>query len=759
LLIEKDSVVQADLSDEQGIFNIMASRGNYVLSVFYFGDTVFSQNILLNKNIDLKTIKIHPKTKELQEITVVAQKPLIERRADRLIFNAANLPTADGGNVIDILRATPSLLVNNNTISIVGKGSVNILVNERFIQLSGEELMIFLKSLRANDVEKIEVITTPPAKYSAEGNSGLVNIVLKKTAQNSWNGSVFGNYTQTKYSEGSVGSSFNYRKNRLSFYTSASYYGGKSYGEDEAVIYYPDLKWINKGNFTSISHYISFRGGFDVEVMDKWLVGAMYVGSFGNTPTSAKDDKITLFDISVDNNAGLIETHGNDNAASNIHSANLHTVYKIDTLGGKINFDFDFLDYNSNNNSKFGSSTSNSQHSEIPNNFTGQNNILDRKINNYSIQIDVEQAIKKVNLNYGVKLSFSDTDNDIKVFDLSSSIPIEISNQSNKFLYRENTQSIWISANAKFGKDKWEAQAGLRGENTQFKGNSVTMDTIFRKKYFELFPTAYLSFSPNNKNIFYLEYGRRISRPSFSQLNPFRSYSSPYYYFVGNPELQPSISNSVSLGYIFNNIFQTSLFFDYDKNNSGGGIVLIDTNTYTSYGTRLNYLNKYDFGVGVVYIFKKLNWWTSQNSVNVWYDKVFSKIYPITPKIMEGVGANFQTYNILYFNKNQTVQAGFEFSYSPPQILELSYSFQKFNLNAFVKMLFLQKKLSLTLSGNNLLKAYSFNTESQRNGILYYSKGYYEPLNIRLSISYSFGNNDINVKERSAGNEDEKNRL
>jgi hypothetical protein len=736
-----------------------AEHGDYTLQIRFLGDTLFSQTVSLNSNLDLKTIKTEPKTNLLQEVDIVERHKIIERKPDRLVFNTSNLPSTDGGNVIDILKVTPLLIVNDNSISIVGKGAVNVLLNDRFVQLSDEELINFLKGLPANDVKNIEVITTPPAKYSAEGNSGLINIVLKKAINNTWNASVFGRYTQSKYAIGSGGGNFNYRKNRFSFYTSASYSGGKSYTEDKSETYYPEIKWLSKSNYTYLSNNFNVHGGFDVDITERFLIGAMYIGSFGFAPKSIDYNKTSLSDILKDSVAGNIKTDGNGNSNSNTHSTNLHSIIILDSLGSKLNFDFDFISYNATSAKTFCSVTDNSILATVPNGFISQNNLLHRNINNYSAQIDAEHAIKMFQMNYGARFSFSQTDNDIKVSDLSSGTEMPDINQSNQFLYKENMQAVWISTSTQFGQRKWEAQVGLRGENTIFSGNSVTMDTLFDKHYFELFPTAYLGYNMNERNIFYLEYGRRISRPSFGQLNPFRSYSSPYYYFVGNPALKPAISNNVVLGYVFDNVFQVGAFFDYEKDNQGGGIVLLDSANYMQIGTRLNYLDSYDAGVAAVYVFQKFSWWTSQNSANVWYYQAKSKIYPLTPKTMQGVGLNLQTYNIFYLNKNQTIQTGFDFSYTPPQITELTYSYQRFMLNAFFKMLFFERKLSITLQGNNILMEKSFNTKSERNGMLLYSNGYYDPIHFRIAISYNFGNNNIRVEQRKNSNEEEKKRL
>jgi len=758
LLVQNDSVCYYEMTDENGNFAVNAKRGDYHLYVKQFSDTLYQQQLTLTNDVDLQTI-IVAQGKELQDVTVVAKKKLIERRVDRTVFNVENLPSVEGGDVMDILRITPTLIVTSDKIAIVGKGSVNVLIDDRFIKLSGEELTVFLKSLRADEVQSIEVITTPPAKYEAEGNSGLINIVMKKTPQNTWKSSLFSSYIQDKNGYGNIGGGFNYRKNKLSFYTNISYGGGKSYARDDTKIYYPDLNWHTVGNYNYNTKYSAgVRAGFDVDITDNWTVGAVYMGSFRNSKTASNThtDILTKDDNSI---AALVDSKGDSKGNSNTNSANIHSIITLDSLGRKLNIDFDILNYKTNSNDNYSSTTSASQVAAIPNNYEDLRQNLDRKITNYSAKIDMEHPFKAFNLSYGVKLSFTRTNNNIVTHDLSSGIAVLNPQQTNNFLYRENTQAIYLSGSAGFGKNKqWQLQIGLRGENTQWEGRSVTMDSVNKSSYFQIFPTAYLSFNPSEKHVLSLEYGRRINRPGFDELNPFRWYSNPYYYLEGNPELKPSISNNIVLQYVFDGVLSIALFGDYQTENRST-VITMDSVDYVQAVKRLNFYNSYDVGLGVGYEFNKLKWWLGQIGMNLWFVHSDSKIYPVTPKSQEGYGTQFLTYNNFYIDKNQNFSAGFFFSYSPPTEESMVYDYTKFTLNAFVKMLFLEKQLSVTLTGNNLLNEYDFNNRRQSYDNLIFSKGLYSPLNVRLAVSYTFGSKKINDQQHQISNEDEKNRL
>jgi len=756
LLLQNNTVLQSQLTDETGQFLLRLLQGKFSMIIRQLGDTLYMENIDITQTVDLGIVKVQLKSNMLQEITVTAQKKIIERRTDKMVFNVASMPGTKSSDVMELFRVVPGVVVSNNAIAIVGKGSVSVMINGRSIKFSGDELANFLRTLRADDVQKIEVVTTPPAKYDAEGNLGLINIVMKKTTIDTWNAAVFGNYRQAEYAHGSLGGSFNYQRKALSFYANASYGNGKSYMDDEGVIFYPTLKWENKGDYTNRSNSFNSRIGFDVDIYNNWTVGAQYIGSLGSS-NNHNNNHTALFNITDNSDAGLIATKTSGASTSGMHSGNIHSTVQLDSLGRKINVDFDILSYNANSDAIYKSNTDGSTDIQIPNGFASAGNILDRKITNYAAQIDVEHPIKIINLNYGVKLSFTRTNNNIQVNELSTGVPVNDPDQTNKFLYDEKIQAFYVSGNTQLG--KWGIQVGLRAENTQFTGNSVTMDTVFNKSYFEIFPTAFFTFNPNEANIFYTEYSRRINRPGFSHLNPFRSYSSPYYYFAGNPELRPMFTDNLSIGYVYNYQFQLAFDYSRDKDNFGGGVVILDKDGYTQKGTRLNYLDGYSVGGRIVYVFNKLSWWMSQNTLSAYYQHSESKIYPLTPKSSDGYEVYFYTNNIFYFNKKQTVSAGFDLSIAPAKTSNLNYHYAQKNLNAFVKMLFFDNQLSVTLTANNLLREYSFNWRGESNGILQYSRAYYEPRFFRLSVSYSFGSKKINVVQRKVSNEEEKGRL
>jgi outer membrane receptor protein involved in Fe transport len=330
--------------------------------------------------------------------------------------------------------------------------------------------------------------------------------------------------------------------------------------------------------------------------------------------------------------------------------------------------------------------------------------------------------------------------------------------QSDLFEYNENTEALYVSGNKKFGKNKWEIQIGLRMESTQTVGNSISYNQITKYDYTNFFPTTYLSYAPIENHNFSLNYSKRISRPGFNELNPFKWYSTPYSYSEGNPYLRPTYTNNLEFNYSYKDYLYTTVYYSKSVDNSGQ-VVLLNGNDYTQKITRLNYFDGFTTGIQQVCVFKKVKWLESQNSLSVYFQHSDSKIDPITPKTTEGFGASIMTSNTFTLNKEKTILSGFDLQYnSPHKSNDLVYNYSSTRLNVYVRMFFLNKNLQLSLVGNNLLKAYDFNNTSNRNNIEARYSGYYDSRYFRLSLTYKFGNSKINVNQRKISNEDEKGR-
>jgi hypothetical protein len=752
----KDSIIRNELTREDGSFTFSdLPQGTYTLQIKQIGVVLYSQDIDLTNDLDLGNIKAIQE-KEIQSVVVTGQKKLFERKVDRLVFNVENSIAASGGDAVEALKVTPGIIVDNDKISMIGKSGMSVMVNDRLVQLSEDDLINYLKSIPSDNIKSIEVITAPPAQYEAEGNSGIVNIVLKKAKSNSWNGILNTGYNQGVYGTGNVGGSFNYNKDKLTISLSGNYSNGEKKLTDGSETLYPSQKWDSKSNGKSYTNMLSARGLIDYQITKKWNMGIQYVASY-NKPGSSSINRITLSDYTTGAVDSTLITKTHSNAERRLNSVGWFSTIALDTLGRALDIKFDYFNYNNDRNNSFGTNTFNKGQELIENSYYSVANSGGLNINNYSAQIDMKHPLKFINLSYGGKLTFTQTNGDTNYFDTTGGTPLIDLSKSNVFDYTENIQALYVSGNKKFG-EKLEMQLGLRLESTQTEGVSQTTGQNTKHNYLEIFPTFHMSYSANDKNKYSLSYNKRISRPDFNSVNPFRFYSGQYYYMEGNPFLKPAISHNLELSYMYKDYLQTGVFFSIEKDNFAQ-VTFLNDEDHIKEVKRLNYFDSYDIGIGQAYSYNKLGWWQNYNMLVVFYAYSRSQIYPVTPKSMDIFNGRIYTSNTFILNKSKTLSLGFVLSYMPPaRSGDLVENGSKTQMDAFFRMMFLDKKLQISLHGNNLFKEYDFNNKGVRNGIEVANKGFYDTRYFRIALSYKFGNSNLKTKQTEESNKDERNR-
>ena len=754
VLLAKDSAVKNALTGNDGSFSLVAPQGDYTLLLRRFGDTLYTQPIGVAKNMDLGTIKIKT-SGELQTVTITAQRPLIERKIDRLVFNVENSVAATGGDALDALKVTPGISVQNDQISMIGKSGLAVMINDRILNLSGDALISYLKSIRTEDIQSIEVITTPPAKYDAEGNSGIINIKLKKAAPNSWNATVYGAYTQFHNANGNEGANFRYNKNKLSFYANVSHNDGVYlYRTENEKIYYPDtfynslgtMKWDYGKNFSG-------NAGVDYDFSKKLSMGAQYIYTLNDLSTTQPNNTYLYSPYGTPEN--LIQTATTGVRNNNGNNFNYHTVYTIDSMGRKIELNFDYFDYNSKTDNIFQTKEYADFTDYTDGSYDAANNGSNQGITNYSVKIDVTHPLKWMNLSYGGKLSFTKNNSSIYYYDLTTGAPVFQEDKSDNFIYNENLQAIYASGDKKFGK-KWEAQAGLRMEKTEAKGTSQTLSQTYDYHYLKFFPTAYLQYTPNTKNTFSINYSERVDRPAFYSLNPFVRYINPYSTSQGNPFLQPSYTHNLELDYTYKDNWNSSIYFSRSLSMQTQVNYVSDgnINTATKYENAYNQTN---IGLSESYTFKKWKWLESVNTGNISYSKVTSLLSQYMPG-NNGVAAFVETEDNFILNTAKTFSLSLDYFIMFPQYYGLYKMKTLSDLGIGARALLFKKKLIVAINSEDLLRTHKVRVSSTFSGIPVNFSNYEYRQSFRLSLSYTFGNKNISGKRVNNGNAEERRR-
>ncbi|MDV3540285.1 TonB-dependent receptor [Elizabethkingia anophelis] len=753
LLKNDQQVVVQTVTDSLGFFSLSADDGRYLINGDLFQSELFRKEIILNQDTDIGVIQINDAV-QLEGVTLAGKKKLIEKKIDRLIFNVENSTSITGGNALDALRITPRLKVQNGQISMIGKNGMMVMVNDRLLSLSGEDLANFLKTLNAEDLKRIEVITNPPAKYVAAGNSGIINIVTKSSKKDAWNASLRSTYQQASYATGNIGGSFNLQKNKFDLTSNISYSNGSNAPDASSTIYYPSTIWDIQNKRRSYSDNLSARFGLTYKLNDKIKTG-FSINHVSSNPLTKEKERTNIYNTGLSRQLdSIITTKGRNEYEKKLTSFNYNIVYEIDTVGKKMSIDVDFFDYRNSTNRFFNTQSFFNNNIPKPNGNIQARNYGLQDIQNYSINLDMEHPTKWINLNYGARISKIKTNNLFEYFDIEDNKEILDISQSNAFDYQENIQAVYLSGQKKFN-DKWEAKFGLRYEWTQTKGFSKTVNQVNDNNYRKLFPTLYLSYTLNEDHVFNLNYGRRIQRPSYNFLNPFRFVSNPFSYSEGNPFLQPSFTDNIELEYSFKDNLITNFYFSYIDDDFEQ-VTFLDSNTNIQQIIPKNFIINRTVGLNQTAIFKPAKWWNVNLSANVYYSSTDSKI-PQTLQFLSGWNGEFSASNDFTLNESKTVLANINYYYTTKGVDNLDYNSSANQLNASIKWLLLNKKMIISLNVNDIFSSNRFRYTTFSNNIKNSFTNYSDDRFFRLGIIYNFGKK-IQTDNRESKNKEEQDR-
>lgn len=750
----KDSIlVNSVMTDEQGKFSLKLGKGNYSLIVKQLGVVLHKQSISLNENLNLGNISVSQKSQQLKDVIVISKKKLIERKVDRLVFNVENSISATGGDAIDALKSTPSLRFQNDQITMIGKSNMSIMIDGRLIELFGNNLTNFLKNIKSDNIKSIEVFTTPPAKYDAEGNSGIVNIKLKKAKKDRISGNITTSYTQAKYASNSFEGGLNYQKGNTSITSNIDYTKGRVAPYQEYTIHYPDYTWFETNKKIKYLNDLSGRFTFEYQITPKTSIGLEYSNSKGKPNYRGINNSSISNNISNQKDS-LIVTPSNVMIDKKNNAINFHSVTKLDTVGKVLSFDVGYFNYNSDLNNNFISNSFYPNGENIPNRLTAANTLSNQNINVYTSKVDVEMPLNLINLSFGSKISFINNNSEVAYFNTVYTPPIFDPNRSNEFSYKENTQALYLSGTKKIS-EKWEIQLGLRTETTQTNGFSITLKQYTKNDYIKLYPTLYLTYTKNENSTFSLTYNRRVDRPAYNQLNPFRFYTTSYNYSEGNPFLEPYFTHNLDITNTYKNLSST-LFYSY-KTNGFDEVTFVSKNNNVQAIIPYNFYRQNTIGIVENYTLNKWEWLESNNSFYTFYTKTTSDIENTIPKISNWT-ASFSSNNNFKLNKENTIKAEVNFMYQSPSIAG-SYKLSSFyELESGIKFLLLNKKLNLIINFTDILRTNKQTFTQIVNDINQENFSYNDTRKIRFSLTYNFGKS-LEKEKRVNSNEDEKERV
>ncbi len=753
-------MVKVESTDENGDFILQGiSSGTYQIQISYVGLKEFlSEPISIQgENIEMGIIRMENLSNELAEVTVTATRPVLEIKPNKLVFNVEGSVNASGNSALELLRKAPGVMIDNNdNISLSGKNGVTIYLNGKPSFLSGEDLAAYLKSIRSEDIDKIEIIKNPSSKYDAEGNAGIINVVMKKDKKLGGNGRINLGYNQGQRSSINGGMSGNYKNKKINVFTRLS--GGEYNGFNQFDLYRIQEGMIfDQKSFREFKNdYLSYKLGMDVFLNDKNTLGILWDGGYNVSANSAMSKTyIAENETPEDLNSVLVAETGSE-TTSNRMNLNVNFQSKLNE-NKNLNVDADF--------GKYKSSTFDDQ----PNYYMDANemNILSENIlKNYSdtdisigtFKIDYDQKVWGGELGVGLKTSVVLTDNLFEVFNVVDQVDVFNDDRSRAFQYLENVNAVYLT----YGKqwDKIGVQLGARVEQTYSEGKlesqvEVENDKVTRS-YVDFFPSMGLTYNMNENNQFQLNYSRRLQRPDYENLNPFESMLDELTFERGNPFLNPEYSNSVSLNHTFKQRFNTSFTYSHTKDMMAEIIVAEENKIFNSW---LNLAQQNSFNLTVSAPMPITKWWDTYTNVSSAYDMNSTYI----PELNKTEKLNIYVFNA-YVQNNFNLPKGFKMElsgwYTSPFLFGGFVRMnQMYSVNVGMQKSFMEGKAKIKVSLDDIFFSEKWNGENNYGNDFARATGYNDSRRVKLNFTYSFGNQNVKSRRRSSGSEEESQRL
>jgi iron complex outermembrane recepter protein len=767
LVRAKDSsVAKMSVADKTGKYSFEGvAEGSYFVSISAVGHSkelspAFTINSD-NSSIVLKTIELVPVAKTVAGVTVTARKPLVEQKIDRMVVNVEAAVTNVGATAMEVLEKSPGITVDKDgNISLKGKQGVQVYIDGRASYLSGTDLANYLRNLNASQLDQIEIMTNPPAKYDAAGNAGIINIKTKKTKQFGYSGSISSTWSQGRYAKVNESANFNYRKNKVNLFTNLSYSNRKNFQNLDIQRKFIDntTKEVKSlfdqtGRIREGGESVNGKLGLDFFANKKTTFGVV-VNGFHSPGYFNSSSNVSISDPFAVLQSRTISTTSNDKNWNHL-GANLNLRHVFDSTGKELTIDADYLTYNSTNAQDLFNVYSKPDGSPLSKSDTLLGS-LPQNIKIYTAKADYTHPLKNnAKFEAGIKTSFVKTDNNAIYDSLSNGVRMRDLGRSNHFIYDENVNAAYVNYSRPLGK-KITAQLGLRLEHTNAKGNQVTTGETFKRNYVQLFPTAYLQYEVNKNNSFVLNYGRRIERPDYEDLNPFITFLDKYTFEQGNPNLKPQFAHNIELSHTYKGFLTTTL--NYNRTTDIIEDVLEQhTDVNETFVKKSNIASREQFGISVNAGGQIKKWWTA----NLWTNLYNNHYRGVVNGDNISLGATTLQVNLsnqFKFEKGWSAElSGF---YTSP-LTEGVFQIKSFGqVGMGITKQILKGKGTLRLTGRDVFLTQKINGTSRFSNIDAAFQQRRDSRQVALGFTYRFSKGKLNNQKRKTGGaDDEKNRV
>ena len=745
LQVADSSQVKGVSADEDGKFVMRNVQPNiYLIKASYIGKSSKLIGIDVSKDVAMGTLIIAEQVQNLKEVVVTSTKPKIERKADRLIFNVENTVVSQGSSW-DVLKRTPGVIAIGEELQVRNQ-SATIYINDRKVQLSSQEVHDLLENYPAGHIKLIEVIGNPPAKYDAEGGA-VLNIVTNKNISLGYKGNINSTYTQGVFPKYTLGTSHFYKTKKLNLFASYTYGPRKDYKNIESEANFINdtgifSRWQTDFDKTSKAkaHTAQFNVDYTLDERNKLDFTTTALVSpnkdFDYVQFTEMRNTQRLLDSTFITQSDLFEDKNN-------FSADFTYTHDFKAGGNlRLNGHYTNFDFHSTQNARSDYSDDNGQFIRTYGFFTD----ADQDIEIYTTQLDISTTLGSLDFETGLKGSFIESKSGIEYFNTTSG-SVFIANLSDDYIYDEKVYAGYVSLSKDW--DKVSLKTGLRAEQTQSSGFSTSLSEINDLNYFELFPTLHLLFKPHTDHSLSFDYSRKLARPRYEDLNPFRYYINENNFSEGNPNLLPNFSHNFNLNYTL----QDEFFFDFYYRDNGNFISTLafqDNFNQVLRDITQNVLGSTSYGFDFNYGKSVTDWWYLYSYISIFHeDETFVALESDNQEVTNTVnGGYLDLTNYLTLSKDGTFKGEVGLTYLSG-FLEGSYKQEETtNLTLGLRKTLWSNRALISLQVNDLLNKANNRISSKylNQDNAYFARE--ETQYVRLGLTVNFGNFRLEDNQR-----------
>lgn len=690
------------------------------------------------------------------EVTVIANKQFVKTLVDKTVLNIAAKPSSAGQNALELLKIAPGVVVDpNENIQMGGKNGVTVLIDNQNTQLSAQDLAQLLKSIESDNIKEIEIIINPSAKYDAAGNAGIINIILKKSLTNGFNGSVTGNFTQSTHNRSSGSTNLNFRKNKWNWFGNFGINDGyqETIANNDRKLVNQQLvqRGIEKDQFGGSN----FRAGIGYSVNKKTTIGFLWL-------QNTRFTNMNNYNLTAIQQQGIFDTNvvTNSIAPNRFNRNNYNVNYRwVNGNQQSLNIDADYSKFFSGLNNQVTIQTIPSNGLSAP--INGVNNEADVNIEISSIRADYTQKLtNQLKLEAGFKSVYSLANNGLLVSQDLNGVWKADTGKSNQFQFKEYIHAAYLSVQAIY--QKWSFQAGLRAEQTTVNGLSTSLlkqatikpDTA----YLNLFPSLFVQYQLKQNHQLGFTITKRIDRPNYQDQNPFIYQLDAFNSEQGNPYLIPQITYGAELSYTYK--YATNFKIQYGITNN-----YIEQLTYqvgkNTIQTPQNAGTRKMLNISISSPVPVNNWWNMYVSLSPFYQSyqvTLNGFGTIENRSQSSWGMNGYMSQNFSLGKNWNADISGWYNFQNATTIYQSKALGSINLGVSKKIL--KEKATIKFAISDLLNTQRWEQTATTSTLDLRTYRKWESRNIAISFSYRFGNNKIKtVRERETGSSAEMDRI